>query len=267
MSAAPSPAPERAVINLNLELTDHCNIKCGMCSQSLRDEAHGVPMRFMDWETWRAGVLGLAEVDDEVHLCPHWLGEPTIHPQFDRYVEYAFAQNRGNRLFRRFKLHTNAVVFGEERAALLVRLAQRRDMAPDTFDFVHFSIDAYSTSVYQDVKGADRREQVYRNVRRFLELRSELGAQRPFATLAFVVQPGNAHEARAFRDHWRDLLRDLGREVSQTVDWPDRSMDTLYFRPLNCGDQVQADALHARTCRALGITEATGERLRGSESF
>ena len=34
-------------LNLNLELTDHCNIKCRMCSQSMRDEAHGVPMRFI----------------------------------------------------------------------------------------------------------------------------------------------------------------------------------------------------------------------------
>ena len=109
-------------INLNLELTDHCNIKCKMCSQSMRDEAHGVPMRFMDWETWRSALRGLEDMDDDVHLCPHWLGEPTIHPQFDRFVEYAFAINRDNRLFREFKLHTNAVVFSEDRARLLIRL-------------------------------------------------------------------------------------------------------------------------------------------------
>lgn len=265
--ATPLVPDPPSVVNLNLELTDHCNIKCRMCSQSLRDEAHGVPMRFMAWETWRQSLLGLAEVEDEIHLCPHWLGEPTIHPQFDRFVEYAFAQNAGNRLFRRFKLHTNGVVFGEERAALLVRLAQRRDQAPDTFDFIHFSIDAFSREAYADVKGKDRRELVFRNVRRFLEVRAELGATRPFATLAFVVQPGNDHEARAFRDHWRDILVDLGRDVAQTVDWPDRAVDTLYFRPLNTGDQAASDALHARVCRDLGITTAAGDRLRGAESF
>jgi len=254
-------------INLNLELTDHCNIKCKMCSQSLRDEAHGVPMRFMDWETWRRGLLGLVEVEDEVHLCPHWLGAPTIHPQFDRFVEYAFAQNAGNRLFRRFKLHTNAVVFSEERARLLVRLAQRADQADDTFDFIHFSIDAFSRDAYADVKGADRRELVYRNIQRFLEIRAELGAVRPFATLAFVVQPGNAHEAHAFRDHWLQVLVGLKRRVVQSVDWPAESVDTLYLRPLNCGDQHEADALHAQVCRDLGITTAAGDRLRNSESF
>lgn len=254
-------------INVNLELTDHCNIRCRMCSQSLRDEAHGQPMRFMAWETWRAGLRGLAGMGDEVHLCPHWLGEPTIHPQFDRFVEYAFAINANNRLFRAFKLHTNAVVFGEERARLLVRLANAPGQAPDTFNQIHFSIDALTAPVYADVKGADRGPAVLRNVTRFLEIRQELGAVRPFATLAFVVQPGNAHEARAFRDHWAGLLDRLGRPFAQTWDWPGPDRDAIYFRPLNTGDQADADRLHARVCRELGLPVPAGDRLRAAESF
>lgn len=254
-------------INLNLELTDHCNIKCRMCSQSLRDEAHGVPMRFMDWDTWRKALHGLEALDDEVHLCPHWLGEPTIHPQFDRFVEYAFAINGQNRLFRQFKLHTNAVVFSEARSRLLLQVANLPGQAADTFNFVHFSIDAYSAPVYADVKGADKHALVYKNIERFLRLRHALGFQRPYVTLAFVVQPGNDHEAKAFRDHWADLLTELGRPHRQTFDWPDQEVDTLYFRPLNTGDQGAADALHAQVCRDLGITERTGNRLRSAESF
>jgi MoaA/NifB/PqqE/SkfB family radical SAM enzyme len=254
-------------INLNLELTDHCNIKCKMCSQSLRDEAHGVPMRFMDFAVWRKALQGLAGMKEAVHLCPHWLGEPTIHPQFDRFIEYAFAVNPGNRLFAELKLHTNGVVFGEERARLLIRLANQPGQRPDTFRFVHFSIDAFSRSVYVDVKGADRREQVYKNIERFLRLRAEMGGLRPFVTLAFVVQPENAHEALTFRDHWSAQLRALGREVALRYDWPDREVDTLYFRPLNTGDQAAADRLHARVARELGIAGAAGERLRAEGSF
>lgn len=254
-------------VNLNLELTDHCNIRCRMCSQSLRDEAHGVPMRFMAWETWREALRGLADMPDEIDLCPHWLGEPTIHPEFDRFVEYAFATNPGNRLFRTFKLHTNGVVLGEERARLLVRLANLPDQAEDTFNFVHFSIDAFSREAYADVKGADKRDLVYRNIERFLQVRAEAGAARPFVTLAFVVQPGNDHEARDFRDHWLGRLEALGRTVRQTWDWPDRHEDTLYFRPLNTGDQAAADRLHARVSRDLGLTTSNGTRLRSAESF
>lgn len=254
-------------ISVNLELTDHCNIKCKMCSQSMRDEAHGVPMRFMSWETWRDALAGLEGMEEDVHLCPHWLGEPTIHHQFDRFVEYAFARNPGSRLFREFKLHTNGVVFSEARSRLLVQLANLDHLAPETFRFIHFSIDAFSPAVYREVKGADRGEQVYRNIRRFLQVREELGARLPLVTLAFVVQPENAHEARAFRDHWKQVLEGLGREVAQSHDWPSQSLDTLYFRRLNCGDQAAADALHARVARQLGIAAPGSGSLRVAGSF
>ena len=157
-------------VHINVELTDHCNIRCKMCSQSLREEAHGVPHRFMAWDTWRESLWGLASMDEDVHLCPHWLGEPTLHPQFDRFVEYAFAINAHNRLFREFKLHTNAVVFSEERSRLLVSLANAPGQLPDTFRWIHFSIDAFSGAAYKDVKGADKRAQVYRNIHRFLDM-------------------------------------------------------------------------------------------------
>jgi molybdenum cofactor biosynthesis enzyme MoaA len=254
-------------ININLELTDHCNIKCGMCSQSLRDEAHGVPKRFMAWQTWKKALAGLAEMSDEVHLCPHWLGEPTIHPQFDKFVEYAFAINRDNRLFRSFKLHTNGVVLGEQRARLLVDLANAPGQAADTFRWVHFSIDAFSQPVYTAVKGADKREQVYKNIHRFLDIRAAKASPWPKVTIAFVVQPGNHHEAGEFVEHWREALRAHGSEATLTYDWPSHLVDSIYMRPLNTGDQVSSDRLHAETVRALGVKTPEGERLRATGSF
>lgn len=255
-------------VNINLELTDHCNIKCPMCSQSMRDEAHGVPMRFMDWDTWRAALTGLAGMDEPVSLCPHWLGEPTIHPRFNDFVEYAFAVNANRRLFHEFKIHTNGVVFNEERARLLVRLANAPTTHPDCFRTIHFSIDSFSDPVYQAVKGADKRDQVFRNVERFLRVRQEMGGLLPHAHLAFVVQDDNAHEARAYLDHWTGILDELERPWRLCWDWPAPDRDAVYYRPLNCGDQARADALHAATVADLGVAEARGQqRLRAAESF
>ena len=254
-------------INLNLELTDHCNIKCKMCSQSMRDEAHGVPMKFMAWDTWRRSLQNLRDFPDEIHLCPHWLGEPTIHPQFDQFIEYAFAINTHNQLFRKFKLHTNAVVFGEKRAQLLIRLGTLKNQAPDTFNFVHFSIDAHSPDAYKIVKGANHGVRVYRNVLRFLRYRQESGSQYPKITIAFVVQPENAHEAVDFRDHWVEQFSRFGLPIAQKYDWPNEEEDTIYFRPLNCANQREADALHATVAHQLGLVETAEERLRAAESF
>jgi molybdenum cofactor biosynthesis enzyme MoaA len=240
-------------MNVNLELTDHCNLRCRMCSQSLREEAHGAPHRFMEFDTWRDAVGGLSELDD-VTLCPHWLGEPTLHPDFDRFVEHAFAENGGNRQFRHFKLHTNAVIFPEARAALLTRLAAREGQSADTFLAIHFSIDAFSPEVYAQIKGADRREVVFRNVDRFLSVRG--AAARPVAHVAFVVQDGNVHEAAAFVEHWMPRLRASGREPVLTGEWPRMDADAVYLRRWNTGDQRHADALHAEACRSVGLPVA-----------
>lgn len=248
-------------MNVNLELTDHCNIACRMCSQSMRDDAHGTPKKFMDFDTWRRSLQGLRGLGG-VDLCPHWLGEPTLHPQFDLFVEYAFAANVGNALFRTFKVHTNAVILSPERAARLVRLARAPGLAPDTFTAIHFSIDAFAADTYAIVKGKDRREMVYRNVERFLQVRHELGAERPVAHLAFVVQEENRHEARAFVDHWSTVLDRLGRPWRLTSDWPPFDRDALYLRRLNAGDQARADALHAAACRDVGL--APTSRHEGS---
>jgi len=255
-------------INVNLELTDHCNIKCPMCSQSLRDDAHGAPKRFMSWATWRALLDGLEDMDDEVHLCPHWRGEPTIHPEFDAFIEYAFTLNEDFRLFREFKLHTNAVVFGEDRARRLIDLARLAGGDPPCFRTIHFSMDAFSPESYRRTKGADRRDTVFKNVERFLRLRTEAGVRTPAAHLAFVVQPDNFQEAGDFLQHWQIFLERLGLPLDVCFDWPSGSNDAVYFRPLNCGDQDEADRLHRQVCQTLGLVgqNAPG-RLRAAESF
>ena len=91
-------------ISINLELTDHCNIACPMCSQAHREEAHGVPKRFMAWDVWQRSLQKLRSFPQDVHLCPHWLGEPTLHQSL-KVLQYAFNENTHNQLFRKFYTH------------------------------------------------------------------------------------------------------------------------------------------------------------------
>lgn len=240
-------------MNVNLELTDHCNLRCRMCSQSMRELAHGAEPTFMAFETWQAALQGLAGLPD-VDLCPHWLGEPLLHPDFDRFAAYAFAENAGNRLFRHFKIHTNAVLLPPGRIQLLLGLTRAPDMAPDTLQAVHFSIDAFSRAAYAEVKGADKREVVYRNVERFI---AERGAgARPAVHVAFVVQAGNRHEVGAFVDHWAGVFTRAGRSFDLSGEWPSMDRDAIYLRRLNSGDQATADAWHAQACARVGLAVA-----------
>ncbi|MFH1466687.1 MAG: radical SAM protein [Pseudomonadota bacterium] len=253
-------------VYLNLELTDHCNLRCPMCSQAVRQLAHGHPPGFMAWDTWRRVLQNLAGAPEDVHLCPHWLGEPTVHPEFDRMLEYAFSLNADNRLFRTFKLHTNGVLLDGDRARRLVRLAQSPQQAPDTFTTIHWSFDADSPATYRAVKGADHHAAVAANLRAFVQTREAAGARFPTAHIAFVIQEQNAHEAEAFVARWGALLSTTGRPWELSCDWPRQDRDAVYLRPLNCAQQAQADALHARVCARLGLG-GDGVRLRAAESF
>ena len=254
-------------ISINLELTDHCNIRCKMCSQSMRSDAHGMPKKFMAWDTWRKSLHNLKGYSDDIHLCPHWLGEPTMHPHFDQFIEYAFAINQHNTIFTRFKLHTNAVQLSHERSRLLLTLGRLPFLQPNTFNFVHFSIDAFSPSVYKTVKGRHRRDRVYQSVLDFLKLRAQLRCSYPKVTIAFVVQPENAHEAIPFQQYWQQVFQELNCSLDQFYDWPSEESDNLYFRRLNCSDQEASDQLHAETAYKLGLIDKPQASLRREGSF
>ena len=254
-------------ITINLELTDHCNIRCKMCSQSMRSEAHGVPKKFMSWDIWRRSLQNLRGYPEAIHLCPHWLGEPTMHPHFDQFVEYAFAVNENNSLFEKFKLHTNAVQFSKERGRLLLMLGRLPFLNANTFNFVHFSVDAFSASVYQTVKGRNRRDRVYQNILDFLQLRAELQCTYPKVTIAFVVQPDNAHEAIEFQQYWLRTFQTFGLPLQQFYDWPSEESDNLYFRRFNCSNQEESDKLHATTAFELGLIDTAEPSLKRYGSF
>lgn len=240
-------------IHLNLELTDRCNLKCRMCGQFYMDEVHLGPETFMQWETWKALIDGLAGFPEEVALCPHWLGEPTFHPEFDRFIRYAFEQNEGNRLFREFKLHTNGVRFDLSRAENLLECANRGGQRPDTFQFIHFSIDALSRPVYRHVKGADQRDRVYRNILTFLERRRSLGVFYPRITVAFIVMEENRADAPGFLSFWQQALTVGGEAPAVVWDWPHEVRDTIYIRRLNTEDQPKADRLFQEVLETLGL--------------
>lgn len=254
-------------INLNLELTDRCNLKCRMCGQFFVEDVHGAAETFMEWATWKSLVDGLADYPDEIHLCPHWLGEPTLHPEFDRFIRYAFEQNRGNRLFRHFKLHTNAVIFGAERAQNLLECAALPGREVDTFRWVHFSIDALHRPTYRYVKGGDHRDRVFKNIETFLQKRQERGQFFPRVTVAFIVMPENRGEAAGFLHYWREILRHYGSEPNLSFDWPHELKDTVYIRRLNTEDQASADILHRDVLVELGLLPAGSDWRLTGESF
>ncbi len=246
------------MIYLNLELTDRCNLRCVMCGQAWTDNVHDTPDRYMTRETWTRLLEGLATVGHDVSLCPHWLGDPTVHPDFTPMVAEAFERNRDNRLFRAFKVHTNgALLHRKGGVETMLACAARPDQQPDTFEFLHFSLDAFERDTFLRVKGVDVRNTAYDNALTLLRRRRELGLEWPKVTVAFVVMEENRHDAAPFLRFWRDTFEQLDSRYQVTWDWPIERLDTIYFRRLNHEQQDAATALHKDVLLELGlITDA-----------
>ncbi|HCP45095.1 MAG TPA: hypothetical protein DIU15_03585 [Deltaproteobacteria bacterium] len=259
---------EPVSVNLNLELTDLCNVRCRMCGQAESPKVHKYNANsFMSWDTWTNSLDGLAEIEDEISLCPHWLGEPCLHPEFDRFIRYAFENNQDNRLFRHFKLHTNGTLLEDERIDTLLDCANMDTMADDTFRFVHFSVDAYTPRVYFDIKKYDLGARVYRNIVRLLERRVERGLKWPYVTAAFIVMPENQHEAEWYLHYWTQVFNRLELPFEVVYDWPQKLADTLYFRRLHQKDQDAADRLHRIVLDKLNILPLSDDGIFLEESF
>lgn len=180
-------------VRLWIESTSHCNLRCGYCpNKDLEKADHG----FMSLETFRAIIDQVAGHAYDVNLFHR--GEPLIHPRLPEMV--AYARSRG--LYTR--VHTNVTLLNEKKGRALIEAG---------LDFLSCSFDGYDQEMYERNRVGARFEWALDHLKRFLQLKRELGARRPFTVLQ-VMEIGAPPAAelrrlrRAFLDHFRGLPLD-----------------------------------------------------------
>lgn len=231
---------------LQVEPTDHCNLRCRMCAPHHEgwETVHGVPKGYLDPALWERVVDGLCADDVRFdHIIFQWLGDPSLHPELHRLVRAA--ARLGDRVGY-LRVDTNGILLQGERMDALVDAVAGG--GPPLLVVV--TLDAASPAVYADVKGRDALPRVRRNVRRLLRRRREVGAPVNLQ-LQFVVQPGNAHEVGPFLAYWRDLLScQAGAEAHGFHD-------EVMFKRLSVGGgaagQADADLLYERAIADAGV--------------
>ena len=103
------------------------------------------------------------------HIIFQWLGDPLLHPQLPDLIEMAQVLKDQVNYSR---VDTNCIQLTERRAERLLQTAQK-----GTPVLLVCSLDALSGSVYEKVKGFPMRDVVYRNIRKMIRLRRQLGGQ------------------------------------------------------------------------------------------
>lgn len=150
-----------------VELTSSCNLNCPMCYA-----ASGPGGQHVSFEDCCRAIDRLVEVEGRPEVLQLSGGEPTIHPEFPRILEYALQQP-----IDYVMVNTNGVRFAHDPqlVALLAEHPQRIE--------IYFQLDGLDDRVFEQLRG----EPLLKIKTDALQRLGEAGLQ---VTLVSTLQPG-----------------------------------------------------------------------------
>ncbi|MHC4942279.1 MAG: radical SAM protein [Planctomycetota bacterium] len=157
-------------LHLQVEPTDACNQKCGMC---YRDRLIEKPAR-MTLEQFQ-------HVIDEVrptNVNISGLGEPLLHKDIFQMVRYAKAKGIG-------------VTFPTN-----LTLAHKKvdELVESGIDVLKVSLDATTAETYHKIRGTDHFDRVVETLQAINALKAENGLEAPHIRINYALQKHNLHE-------------------------------------------------------------------------
>lgn len=183
-------------INLDIEATSACNLRCIMCPRTdmINDDTFW-KIQMFDLDTYKR----LIDEGVQNGLCSvkyNYLGEPTLNKRLVEMIEYAKQAGVLDVLF-----NTNATRLDEPLSRRLIASG---------LDKLFFSFDSPYRNQYNRIRvGADY-DKVLANIKRFMDIRLEMGSITPFTRVSMVRMKDNADECEAFRELFEPIVDAVG---------------------------------------------------------
>lgn len=175
--------PDRP-LQLNLEITSNCNLRCAMCFRSY------------EMNNPRKSYLSVEELKrifaqfDESKIPSLWIsgGEPFLHPNIDWILkEIATLNPLDSWIVSNGFLLSDEIIEG---------------LLDSGIHWLSISIDASTAETYRKIRGGDLL-QLENNIDNFLKRRNERDQKLPFLRVTFIDMPSNHHEINDFISNWR----------------------------------------------------------------
>ena len=183
-----------------VEPANFCNLNCPLClTTSVTPSRRAATLPF---ETFRTFI---DELGDYLLLIVLWnWGEPFLNPDLGRMIAYARA--------RGILTHCST------NANMRLDDARIRELVESGLDTLIVGVDGASEATYQKYREGGTLAAATDNIRRILDARRRLGADRPRINLRFVVMQHNEHELPMVEA----MARELGVDflTLKTVDMP-----------------------------------------------
>ena len=164
---------------LQIEPVGQCNLRCAMCPIQYRHAGPPWgPPALLPYADFVRLVESFPAVR-ELHL--QGLGEPLMHPDFFRMVEYAAGKGIV------VSTNTNLTLLTPRRAGQCVTSGLHA---------LHVSIDGASAAVYEKIRRGASFAKVLRNLARLVAARSALRSATPELRIVCVAMRANLHELK-----------------------------------------------------------------------
>jgi len=184
-------------VEMAIETTSRCNLACTMCPRRETITKLGD----MSFELLKKIIDESKDYVELVYL--HGRGEPLLHPELARMIEYCkmAGVNVG--------ISSNATLLTEDKAKSLIDAG---------LDFLIIGLDGATKETYEKIRRGGCFETVTENIRSFLETKAKASSS-PFTEIQMVYMDDNKSEAQGFLDMWKSSGADEVR-VRLYVDYP-----------------------------------------------
>ncbi len=203
--------PGRFPVNLDVSVTNHCNLRCTMCKRTvtLADKdlwnsgtVIDPKLMFLDFDIFKKVIdEGADKGLQAVHMTGHD-GEPTMHKQLPEMIEYA--KNKGL-----------ADVYTHSNATYLHTKNKKDPNGPDLTERIldaqpHrivFSVDSPVKETYEKIRVRANYDQVIKNIHDFIKRKKERKQIFPIVKVQMVVMEQNQDEVNKFKALFKDELQ------------------------------------------------------------
>jgi len=171
------------ITSLIIEPTNTCNLRCTFCFVTDGMTRDG---GFMDFNIFKKIIDDCTDLE---HLCMHNWGEPLLHKDIFRMIEYA--KNKG----------VNYVVMNTNGTLLTDKMINR--IVNSKLDIIRFSIDG-SAETFKRVRGVEL-ENIEKNIKK-LKIIKEKKRPKLKIGVVFTVEEDTEGDAEEYINHWEKIV-------------------------------------------------------------
>ncbi len=182
-------------LEIGIEVINICNLSCIMCPYEEMVAKKIRPPGKMKFSLFKKIIDEIAPLAELVYL--HGLGEPLLHPQIFKFIEYA--KDKGLRV----GISTNAMLLNEE---------ESRKLLDARIDYVILAMDGATKKTYEKIRVGGDFERVEKNIKNFLQMKENPRArEKPFMVIQFITMKENEKEVFLFLKKWQGKGADVVR--------------------------------------------------------